>query len=171
MWASTTPGRVFVSQNADGEAKAVTWNRIDIPSGPNRQGTPGRFSSGIVVDPANPLHAWISYSGYDAYTPNDQPGHVFEVSVDPATGKATWTNRSYDLGDQPITGLARDPRNGDLYAATDFGVLRLPAGAAAWTEAAKGLPFVAVYGLTLAGDGTALYAATHGRGVWALKLR
>jgi len=170
VWASTTPGRVFVSQNADGEAKAVTWNRIDIPSGPNRQGTPGRFSSGIVVDPANPLHAWISYSGYDAYTPNDQQGHVFEVSVDPATGKATWTNRSYDLGDQPITALARDNQTGDLYAGTDFGVVRLPAGATSWTEAAKSLPYVAVYGLTIAPDNSSLYAATHGRGVWSLQL-
>ena len=173
LWAATSHGRVFIAQNAEAPSKSVVFKRIDIPTPTlgTKKGTPGRFVSGIVVDPDDPMHAWVSFSGYSANTPNDVAGHVFEVTFDPASGKATWTNRSYDLGDQPITGLARDPRNGDLYAATDFGVLRLPAGAAAWTEAAKGLPFVAVYGLTLAGDGTALYAATHGRGIWALKLR
>src|SRR5205823_14174287 len=123
-----------------------------------------------VVDTVDPNHAWVGFSGYDAFTPSDQAGHVFEVRFDPATSKSTWTNRSYDLGDQPVTGLARDPVTGDLYAATDFGVLRLPAGATSRTEAAKGLPFVAVYGLTMTSDGKTLYAATHGRGVWTLKL-
>ena len=171
IWAATTPGRVFYATNADGPAAAVDFKRVDVPTTATRKGTPGRFVSGIVVDPADPLHAWISYSGYAAFTPDDQAGHVFEVRVDAATGKATWTNRSYDLDDQPITALARDPKNGDLYAATDFGVLRLPAGATAWTEAAKGLPYVAVYGLTIAPDASTLFAATHGRGIWTLALR
>jgi hypothetical protein len=170
LWAATTYGRVFVAQNADGAAKAVSFTRIDIPSTTTKKGTPGRFVSTIVVDPTDPLHAWVAYSGYNAYTQTDQAGHVFEVRVDGTTGKATWTNRSYDLGDQPITGLARDTATGDLYASTDFGVLRLPNGATSWTEAAKGLPLVAVYGLTPSGDGATLYAATHGRGVWQLKL-
>jgi hypothetical protein len=172
LWAATTPGRVFVSQNADGPAAAVAFKRVDFstPSLGSTKGTPGRFVSGIVVDPADPLHAWVAYSGYSAYTPRDQPGHVFEVRYNAATGESTWTNQSFDLGDEPITGLARDAQTGDLYAATDFGVLRLPAGAAAWTRAAQGLPYVAVYGLTMAPDNSTLYAATHGRGIWALKI-
>jgi hypothetical protein len=164
------PGRVFISQNAKADILAVRFTRIDLSSGAGRRGTPGRFVSGIVVDAEDPLHAWVSYSGYNANTPADQPGHVFEVRVDPATSRATWTNVSHDLRDQPITGLARHPQTGDLYAATDFGVLRLPAGANRWTEAAEGLPLVAVYGLTMASDGKTLYAATHGRGVWSLTL-
>ena len=80
--------------------------------------------SGIAIDPADPNHAWISYSGYGAYTPGT-PQHVFEARYDPQTDTATFTDRSYDIGDQPVTGIAYT-RNGDLYAATDFGVLRLP---------------------------------------------
>jgi len=38
---------------------------------------------------------------------------------------------------------------GDVYAATDFGVLRRPAGSIDWEVAAADLPQVAVYGLTL----------------------
>jgi hypothetical protein len=169
LWAATVPGRVFISRNADADILAVTFTRIDIGSRAGRRGTPGRFVSGIVVDPQNPLHAWVSFSGYDANTPDDQPGHVFEVTFNAATGKATWKSVSYDLRDQPITGLALHPRTGDIYAATDFGVLRLAAGANRWTEAAEGMPLVAVYGLTMAPDGRTLYAATHGRGVWSLR--
>ena len=170
LWAATGAGRVFVSKNAAAPPDTVQFERIDRSTSSAGTDTPGRFVSGIVIDSSDPNHAWISYSGYNAYTPEDEAGHVFEVRFDPVSGKATWTNLSYDLGDQPITSLARDPVNGDLYAATDFGVLRLPAGASAWTEAAPGLPLVAVFGLTLSGDGHTVYAATHGRGAWALKL-
>src|SRR3954453_14075924 len=131
LWAATRTGRVFVSNNANETPGHVTFDRIDTNE------TPGRFVSGIVVDPANPNHAWISYSGYSAYTPST-PQHIIEALHDPSTGTATFTDRSYDLGDAPVTGLARD--GGDLYAAADFGVLRLPAGATAWEQAGTGLP-------------------------------
>ena len=67
--------------------------------------------------------------GYDAYTPAT-PGHVFEVRFNPVTGTATWTNLSYDLGDQPVTDVEYDAKTGDLYASTDFGVSRLVRGTA-----------------------------------------
>jgi hypothetical protein len=164
LWAGTRTGRVFVTSNADdSQPRNVRWTRLDTPS------TPGRFVSGIAVDPNDPNHAWISYSGYDAYTP-DTPGHVFEARYNPVSGTASFTDRSYDLGDQPITGIAEFGPTGDLYAASDFGVLRLPSGASHWENAGTGLPSVAVYGLTLSQSGKVLYAATHGRGAYALSL-
>ena len=36
-----------------------------------RRRLPQRFPSGIAIDPANPNHAFISYSGYSAYSPAD----------------------------------------------------------------------------------------------------
>ncbi|NUT56425.1 MAG: exo-alpha-sialidase, partial [Thermoleophilia bacterium] len=163
VWAATRVGRVWVSTDADAKPRNVRFWRVDTAA------TPGRFVSGIVVDPADSNHAWISYSGYGAYTPGT-PQHVIEARFDPPRHAATFADRSYDIGDQPITGLARDARTGDLYAATDFGVLRLPAGATAWQQAGTGLPRVAVYGITLAQNGSVLYAATHGRGAYALNL-
>jgi hypothetical protein len=166
LWAGTRVGRLWVSKDADAKnPNNVHFYRIDTPA------TPGRFVSGIAIDPADPNHAWISFSGYGAYTPGT-PQHVLEARYDPQTHKATFTNRSYDIGDQPITGIARDPVSGDVYASTDFGVLRLPAGATAWVQAGSGLPRVAVYGITLAQSGgtRVLYAATHGRGAYALNL-
>jgi hypothetical protein len=164
MWAGTRTGRVWVSSNVNAaNANTVHFFRIDTPS------TPGRFVSGISVDPANPNHAWISYSGYGAYTPTTTQ-HVLEARYNPTNHKATFVDRSYDIGDQPVTGIALYGATGDVYAATDFGVLRLPAGATHWVQSGAGLPRVAVYGLTLAENAGVLYAATHGRGAYRINL-
>ena len=166
MWVGTRRGRLFVSRNADAEpASAVSYARLDTPAQPRR------YPSGIAVDPNDPNHAFVSFSGYDAYTPAT-PGHVFEVRANPTTGTATWTNLSHDLGDQPITDVAYDARTGDLYASTDFGVSRLVKGTSSWVPAADGLPPVAVYQLVLVDNGSdrLLYAATHGRGAWRIEL-
>lgn len=164
LWAGTRVGRVWVSKDADSaNPRNVHFFRIDTAA------TPGRFVSGIAIDPADSNHAWISYSGYGAYTPLT-PQHVVEARFDPKSHTATFTDRSYDIGDQPVTGLVRNDANGDLYAATDFGVLRLPAGGTQWVQAGGGLPTVAVYGLTLAQSAHVLYAATHGRGAYMLAL-
>jgi hypothetical protein len=164
LWVATRRGRLLVSLNADGPAAAASFKRIDTAAQPTR------FISGLAVDPANPLHAFVSFSGYDAYTPTT-PGHVFEVWFNPSSGTASWSDRSAGLGDQPITGIAYDTRTGRLYAATDFGVNVLLPNAAGWlTSAAGKLPPVAVYGLSLDSSGRMLYAATHGRGIWSLQL-
>jgi hypothetical protein len=164
LWAATRTGRVFVTTNADDVAGSVSFHRIDTPQ------TPGRFVTGIAVDPNDPNHAWISYTGYNAYTP-DTPGHVFEVNYDSNVHTATFQDRSFNLGDQPITALVDDPGTGSLFAATDFGVLELPTGATQWINAGSGgLPHVATYGLTIAPDHRVLLAATHGRGAYSLEL-
>ncbi|HKO75402.1 MAG TPA: sialidase family protein [Gaiellaceae bacterium] len=164
LWAGTRAGRIWVSKDADSAnpRNAHFW-RIDTAA------TPGRFVSGIAIDPQDSNHAWISYSGYGAYTPGT-PQHVLEARFDPKSHTGTFVDRSYDIGDQPITGLARNDDNGDLYAATDFGVLRLAAGATQWVRAGTGLPTASVFGLTLAQDANVLYAATHGRGAYSISL-
>ena len=164
LWAATRRGRVFISKNADAAVASVTFTRIDTIAQPRR------FVSGISIDPTNPYHAYVSFSGYNAYTPTT-PGHVFEVLFNPVSGTAAWTDRSYDLGDQPITSVAFDPDSGDVFASTDYGVLMLQRGGSSWSPAAPNLPPVAVYGLTIDANSHLLYAATHGRGIWRLKLR
>jgi hypothetical protein len=164
-WAATTAGRVFVTKNVDAEpGSAVVWDRIDLPT------TPNRFVSSIHIDPANGNHAWVSFSGYSVNTPAT-PGHVFEVTYDPVAHTATWTNRSYDLADLPVTDLVRDDITGDLYSASDFGVLRLPDGSTSWRLAARGMPNVEVPGLTIVTAERELYAATHGLSAWLLDLK
>jgi hypothetical protein len=168
LWAGLRRGRVFISKNANAATPGnVVFYRIDTPS------TPTRFVSGIAVDPSNPNHAFISFSGYNAYATasGTVTGHVFEVTYNPTTHVATWTNRDYNLGDEPITDIALDSHTGNLFVSTDFGVNMLPSsGPNTWVPAGGGLPPAATYGLTIDSSARILYAATHGRGAWRLQL-
>ena len=94
---------------------------------------------------------------------------MFEVTWSGA-GAATWVDRSYNLPDFPITALVRDDVTGDLYAASDFGVMRCRTRTTTWTVAGTGLPMVEVAGLTIVPSARILYAATHGRSAWSLAL-
>ena len=143
----------------------LIWTRLDSQA----LNDPNRFVSGIHVDPTNPNRAWISYSGFNAATPLT-PGHVFEVTYNPTAPTAGWFDRSYDLGDIPITDVARDDVTGDLYVASDFGVFRLAWGASTWTAGAPGMPNVEVTSLTIIPQERKLYVATHGLGAWLLNL-
>jgi hypothetical protein len=167
LWAATGTGRVFVTDNADSATASVGWTRLEK----KHTIDPARAISAIYVDSANPHRAWISYNGYNVNTPAT-PGHVFEVNwggMGNGAG-ATWTDISYDLPDFPITALVRDDVTGDLYAGSDFTVMRLAAGSNTWTIAGTGLPMVEVPGLTIVPNARVLYAATHGRSIWSMSL-
>jgi hypothetical protein len=158
-----------VTKNAAAEpASSVVFTRIDTLAA----NSPGRFVSSIFVDPADANHAWISYSGYNFNTPTT-PGHVFEVRYDPLAGTATWTDLHVENGpdgELPITDLVRYNRTGELFAATDFGVVVRDPKSGTWTTAGDGLPAVEVPGLTISQSSHTLYAATHGRSAWQLNL-
>jgi len=166
LWAATAAGRVFISKNADAEPEtSVTFTRLDSLA----SNSPGRFVSGIFVDPNNGNRAWISYSGFNASTPAT-PGHVFEVKYDPIAGTAVWKDLSYDLPDTPITGVVRDEGTHDVFASSDFGVYRLVPREKSWRLAAPGMPNIEVAGLTIVPSAHRLYAASHGQGAWLLRL-
>jgi hypothetical protein len=160
----TRRGRVFVSMNPNAaDASTVAFTRVDTSAQPRR------FVSGIAVDPVHTTHAFVSFSGYDAYTPTTR-GHVFDVRYSVGSGTATWTDISANLGDQPILGVAFDPETGNVYAATDYGVAVRRRGSSQWTTAGSGLPKVAVYQLVIDPNSRSLYATTHGRGIYRLDL-
>jgi hypothetical protein len=163
LWAATSRGRLFMSRNADGPAAGVTFSRIDTPQ------TPGRFITKIVADPTNVHAAIVSYSGFNALTPTT-PGHVFRVVYDPSTDRATFTSLDYDLGDLPINTVAYDHLRGDVYAGTDFGPLVLRRGATAWAIAGAGFPEVVMVDLKIVPERGILVAATHGLGIFSLKI-
>jgi hypothetical protein len=164
LWVGTRRGRLFLSTNADAaDATTVAFTRVDTPAQPTR------FISGIAVDPKNPLHAFVSFSGYEAYTPTTL-GHVFEVTYDPVSQKAAWVDRSANIGDQPITGIAYDAARSRVYAATDFGVIVRKPDSGKWVPVAEAFPRTSVYAITLDAKSGLLYAATHGRGIWSIAL-
>ncbi|MDX6517548.1 MAG: hypothetical protein QOF50_394 [Gaiellaceae bacterium] len=179
-WAATAAGRVFVTHNINAPLpQDVVWQRIDNTAVVAGQFVtpPPRFVSSIYPDPANPNHAWISFSGYNSTTPNT-PGHVYEVTVTGAT-TSTWKDLLVENGtlqqrngDIPVNDLVRDDYTGDLYASTDFGVLRDAGGqVGTWTKAGSAnFPMVETPGLTIDPCSRVLYAATHGRSIWRMFL-
>lgn len=164
LWAATSFGRLFVSKNADATGAAdVQFDRIDTAS------TPNRFISRIVVDRANANVAYVAYSGFNALTPAT-PGHIFRVVYDPAAQRASFASLDFDLGDLPINTLAFDDVRGDLYAATDFGPLRLRRGSSSWEAAGAGFPEALVVDLEIVPERRVIVAATHGLGIFYLNL-
>ncbi len=112
----------------------------------------------------------MSYSGFNALTPAT-PGHIFRVTVDPTTGGATFTSLDHDLGDLPINTIALDHIRGDLYAATDFGPLVLRRASTQWAVAGAGFPEVVMVDLKIVPERGVLVAATHGLGIFTLKIQ
>ena len=62
MWAATSAGRVFITDNANDPAGV---RRLDAARPARRRTIPAGSISAIYVDPANAHHAWISYNGYN----------------------------------------------------------------------------------------------------------
>ena len=178
LWAGTASGRVYIFKNADATdpSTAAQYEVSDALVANNT--TPVRFISGIVIEPANPNHGWVSYGGYNAAAPTGQtavPGHVFEMTWDGVSALATFTpldgTGRTALGDLPVNAMVRDDATGDLYVATDFTVLRRSARTGHWHPAGAGLPMVEVSSLAIDQSKRVIYAATHGRSAWRLNLR
>ena len=135
LWAATAGGRVFISKNADAtSATAVTFDRID--NDPTAGPTPARFVSAISIDPNDPNHAIVVFSGFNVKTPGT-PGHIFDVHYIP--GASTWKlldgNQPSDaLGDIPATSVALTAK-GTIYVGTDYGVVS-SFGDGVWRQAA-----------------------------------
>jgi hypothetical protein len=170
VWAATSAGRIFVTTNAGAADPAtIQWNRIDTSSTVD----PGRYPSDIYIDPADPDHAYISYSGYNHVTP-DTPGHIFEVRYNRASGVATFTRLDgsgpHALGDLPVSTIERDERKGVLYAGTDFGVIKRVNANTGWIQAMPGLPTTTVPYLKIDQANRVMYVTTHGFGAWKLNL-
>jgi hypothetical protein len=192
LWAATSAGRIFVTHNADAsDPAAVVWHRIDSSTSGN---SPTRFPSGIYVDPADPSHAWISYSGYNAITPTT-PGHVFDVRENGSSqGSGVFTNLNVeagsstfptptDNGDLPVSDVVRDDSTQTLYVSTDFGVLRGDADGTGGWHVTAGMPRYEVMHLEMQPSSRVatcvgnkgncrktLFAATHSRGIWTMDL-
>jgi len=169
LWVATQAGRILVSRNADSANPAlVTFDRID--NDPTATNTPPRFPTAIYVDPRDANHAWVTYSGFNAKTPTT-PGHVFEVRYVP--GASTFelldgVEGAGGLGDIPATSVAVTS-SGNLYVGTDFGVVASK-GDGTWVEAGRDLPRMPAPDLVYVRGERKIYAATHGQGVWVLRV-
>jgi hypothetical protein len=166
LWAATSTGRIFVSKNADAADPAtVVLDRIDDEAA----NTPPRYPTAIHVDPTDPNHAWITFSGFNAKTPTT-PGHVFEVRYVAGASTFTALDGTGDgaFGDIPATSIAVT-HDDTIVVGTDYGALT-STGDGSWGQAGKGLPNIVVSDLVYVPSRDLIYAGTHGQGVWTLKV-
>lgn len=150
---------------AVGNADGTGWHDISLPV----DGTvPNRYLSGFAVDPKNANHVYLAVNGFSRHWtegPGSGLGHVFESK----DGGSTWKDISANLPDVP-TNSAVVTANGGIAVATDLGVVYRAPGQTKWKRVGS-LPAVAVLQLKLSPDGQTLYAATHGRGIYTIKVR
>jgi len=152
VYAATDDARVWRTTNA--LSASPTWTNLNTTDLPNR------FFTSIGVDGSNPDIAYLGASGFKFG--GDTKGHVFKT----INGGVSWTDISGNLPNTPVNAIVVDNTAGTLFVGTDIGVFTTTNGGTTWTTFATGLPRVAV--LSLAGTGAVGFAATHGRGVFAV---
>jgi hypothetical protein len=162
---STYDGRIWTTGAASTSTDATSW-RSSRP----RTGQVGS----ITLDPTNPLVAWVTYETYNS---TGQLGHVFKMTVDAGTGAISGVRMdgtgSAVIPDIPTHSIAIDPDNTQhMYAATDLGVFVTLDGGQTWYQENAGFANVTTEYVEIktATDGKYLYAFTHGRSAWRLKL-
>jgi hypothetical protein len=164
-WCGPCNDQGFARGISVGNADGTGWHDISLPV----DGTvPNRYLSGFAVDPKNADHVYLAVNGFSRHWtegPGAGVGHVFESK----DGGTTWKDISANLPDVP-TNSAVVTANGGLAVATDLGVVYRAPGQTKWQRVGS-LPAVAVLQVKLGPDGQTLYAATHGRGIYTIKVR
>jgi hypothetical protein len=168
VWAATSNGRIFVTDNArTPNAADIDWTRIDGTSSVD----PQRYPTDIYIDSENPFKAYISYSGYNHVTP-DTPGHIFEVRYNNQTGTATFRRLdSSGLGDVPVGTIELDERSDVLYGGTDFGLIKIDLDSRSLrVRAVEGIPTTNIPYLAIDQKSRVMYVTSHGFGAWSFRL-
>ena len=167
-WDSQTTVRCLAIAPSDGNVIYVGRNdllmRSDFGGGfwqPIDGGLPNLSPTSFAVDPFDPMHVWISFSGTSAGS------KVYESN----NGGNSWTNQSIGLPNVPVNSLALNPGavNG-IYAGTDLGVFYRDDLLGAWEPFGESLPNVVVTELEVNLASGKLRAATYGRGIWQADL-
>jgi len=149
--AGTASGTIYRSTTATSDLDA------DWESAHPRDG----WLSSVSFDPTDTNIAYATYSLFG-------DTHVWRS----ADAGVTWTPSDDGIPDIATHALAVDPDHpSNLYLATDLGIFISTDSGAHWTHDPT-LPQVITEWVTIArgARGPALYAFTHGRGVWRLEL-
>ena len=166
-WCGPCNNQGFTRGIAVGNADGSGWHQVNLPAGGADGSVPNRYLSGLAIDPADSDHVYLAVNGFSRHWtegPGAGVGHVFE-STD---GGTTWKDISANLPDVPTDSLLALP-GGGLALATDLGVVYRAPHRTGWQRVGH-LPAVAVLQLKSGPDGR-VYAATHGRGLYAIALK
>jgi photosystem II stability/assembly factor-like uncharacterized protein len=155
--APSDPNVIYAARNdrvVRSDDGGFTWSNI-------RFGLPNLSPTSFGVDPEDPYHVWITFSGTSA---NQK---VYESLA----GGVSWINRSAGLPNASANSIvcqANSP-NG-VYLGTDVGVFYRDDVTGAWEVYGEGLPNVVVSELEINYNAGKLRAGTYGRGLWQANL-
>ena len=151
IWVGYNDGEVWSTANGTTANPVFTTKTATTP------GWPGRMCTSIAIDPADPNHVFVTFGGFTS-------GNVWST----ADGGATWSDVTGNLPHAPALSIAINPHESRfLYLGTAIGVFASSDGGANWSPSNDGPANVEVDQLFWVAD--TLYAATHGRGMFALQ--
>jgi photosystem II stability/assembly factor-like uncharacterized protein len=163
-------GKIWQSTNAD--SASPTWTEIDTKTLPNR------FPTQVVFAPGSQDTVYVTYSGFDSNPGSSAPGHLFRgtgiggaapvfAEIDGQNGG----NPLFAIPDLPTNSVVVDPNAPSvLFVAADFGVYVSADSGGHWFRVDSQLPHSEIYLLAFNSTNNSVVAATHGRGMWQLRL-
>jgi hypothetical protein len=154
IYVGTDTGLLYRTSNAGG-----AWTQIT--------GVPNRWVNGIAVDPADPNHAYVVFSGYRE---GDNAANIWETH-----DGTTFTNISGNLPNAPLDAVVYDKPDNIVIVSGDLGVyfLRQPPNlppSTNWSRFGTNLPNTSVQDIKIQQSTQKLYAMTFGRGVQTIDL-
>lgn len=148
IFAGTDDGKAWVTQNG-----GANWTDVSV-------GVPNRWVTKINTSRENPATVYLTLSGYRF---GENVGHVYKS----ADFGASWIDISSSLPDIPVNDIEQD-NFGNLFIATDVGVLASKDEGVSWTVLGNNLPSVVVSDLFLHQGSQYLFAATYGRSTYKI---
>jgi photosystem II stability/assembly factor-like uncharacterized protein len=159
VMAGTVEGFVHRSETALTDTGDTRWRRNKPRDG---------YITWIAYDPQDPNVAYVTYASFGG------GAHIWKT----ANGGATWSpldgTGAGTLPDIPVNAIVVDPADSSrLYAGTDMGVFSSTDGGQTWMVENTNFANVPVWAMSIqagVGGERTLYAFTHGRGAWRVRL-
>ncbi len=157
-FAGTSAGKIFRCVNLNPSAGDSTWVDITPP------GNNGAWVRRITVDLNNKNRLFACYGGYNV-SGTLTSRHIW-YSTDQG---ATWSDISQSLPNVPVHSLVIDPNSSSTeYVGTETGVYETTNNGTTWSSFNSGMPwYVPTDELVVQNTTSALFAFTHGRGVFS----
>ena len=150
IYVGTDDGNIWTTSNA-----GVNWNNISVD-------LPNRWVTSVLADPESINAVYVTYSGYRF---GDNEGHVYKSN----DSGLSWENISAGIPDIPINDLVKDSY-GNLFVATDVGVVASANDGITWNVLAPNLPSVPVTDMHIHQASEYLYVATYGRSSYKINI-